>query len=671
MLWIVDWLACGLVRVVGWLLCRLPASAAVWIGERLGALGYWLQPKRTRIGLANLRAAFDGTLTPTESHRIIRSYYRQLGAGVIELLRLPAIDRAYVDRYITIEGRRWFDEAVASGQPILLLTGHYGNWELSSIVAALLGFPIMALARAQEKLPRLYRLLVSYRESKGCTIIHKGGAVKRLVTALENRQCIGIVGDQASRQGLFVDFFGRPALFSKGPFELAYRKRALVLPTFIHRLRGPFHRLVVEPPIRLSQQQSEDQAVRAGIEQFAGVLSRHIREDPGQWLWLHKRWKHTSSRRLLVLSDGKLGHLKQSLTLVSALQDGRPDITSRVVEIRYRHQWGRLLALLWSWWAPAGLGATRCLALALTRDSQAALLGQYADLVVSCGASVAPVNLLWAAENRGKSIVMLNPAPLPLSRFHLVIAPRHDRLPTRRNVVSIAGAVAEPWRDEALRQAKALLQTHPNFRADGPFDVAQGPHPVPCGPVIAVFVGGETQQYVLPQGFADALIRQVTTACETIDGCHLVTTSRRTSTAVERTLTERLRTEPRCRLLLIASRDPIDLPAAPGGSAQAGGTMEGMLGSADVAVVTGESISMVSEACASGRPVIVVEPPLRRPSTLTKHRRFLHDLASEGYVRVVPVPELGAAIQRAVTERHEGKRLDNLAVVRDALLHLL
>ncbi|MBI3020481.1 MAG: hypothetical protein HYY59_00555, partial [Candidatus Omnitrophica bacterium] len=414
MLWIIDWLACGLVRVVGWLLCRLPAPAAVWIGERLGALGYWLQPKRTRIGLANLRAAFDGELTSAELRRIIRSYYRQLGASVIELLRLPAIDRAYVDHYITIEGRRWFDEAVASGQPILLLTGHYGNWELSSIVAALHGFPIAALARAQEKLPRLYRLLVSYRESKGCTIIHKGGVVKRLVTALERRQCIGIVGDQASRQGLFVDFFGRPALFATGPFALAYRKGALIIPTFIHRLHGPFHRLVIEPPIKLSRQQSEDQAVCDGIEQFAGVLSRHISADPGQWLWMHKRWKHTSARRVLVLSDGKLGHLKQSLAVVDALREECPALVSQVIEVRYREPGGRLLTLLWSWWAPAGLGGVLCLSCALTGKTQAALLGRYADLIVSCGSSLAPVNLLWAAENRAKSVVILNPAPLPL-----------------------------------------------------------------------------------------------------------------------------------------------------------------------------------------------------------------------------------------------------------------
>src|SRR3989338_2903493 len=329
-----DWLACLLVRVVGGALCRLPPAAAVWVGERLGDLASWLQPKRTQAGLMNLRAAFDGALPPEEAGRLIRRCYRQLGAGLMELLRLPVMDRAYVDRYISVEGRRHFEQAMAGGRPVILLTGHYGNWELSSIAAALHGYPIVALARAQQKLPKLYRLLVSYRESKGCTIVHKGGAMKRLIAALDTRRLVGIVGDQASRQGLLVDFFGRPALFATGPFALAHSKDALILPAFMHRVRGPFHRLVIEPPISLRRELPEAEAVRQGISEFAAVLTRHILEDPAQWLWMHKRWKHTPARRALVLSDGKLGHLKQSLAVVEALRDSSPRLSHAGVEGR-------------------------------------------------------------------------------------------------------------------------------------------------------------------------------------------------------------------------------------------------------------------------------------------------------------------------------------------------
>ncbi len=648
-----DWLACTLVKGIGGLLCRLPAGTAVWLGARLGSLAYWLQPKRRGIGIRNLRAAFDGQLSPAEARRIIRACYRNMGASVAELLRLPVMDLAYIERHLTVDGRQHFDAAVASGRPVVLLTGHYGNWELSSIAAALAGYPIVALARAQHRLPKLYRLLVSYRESKGCTIVHKGGAMKRLLTALDERRLIGIVGDQASRQGLFVDFFGRPALFATGPFEMAHRKHALILPAFIRRTRGPDHHLVLEPPIDLSRERSKDEAVRDGIARFAGLLARHILNAPSQWLWMHKRWKHTPARRVLVLSDGKLGHVKQSLAVVDALKARHPELSSQVLDIRYRHPMARALAVLWSWWAPGGAGAAACLRWTLQPASAQALMSRYADLIVSCGAATAPVNLLWAAENRAKSVVLMNPAPLPLRRFSLVIAPRHDGLPARANLIRTSGALTVPMSEDRLRAAEARLQVHPRYQGARAESRAH--------PVVAVFLGGDTPHYELTAAFAEVLIRQVTAVCEVVQGVCLVTTSRRTAPAVERLLAERLANHPRCRLLLLASRDALD------------GTMEGMLGAAAVAVVTGESISMVSEACASGRRGLVVDPPLRAShrAAATKQGRFLEHLAREGYLRRVPVPELGLAIQRALHERQAPKRLDDFAPVLHASARLL
>jgi len=648
-----DWIACTLVNIIGGVLCLLPPSVAVWIGERFGLLAYWLQPKRTRIGIQNLRAAFDGHYTPERLRRIIQSAYRQLGAGVVELLRLPVIDRAYVDRYITIEGQDHFEAALASERPVILLTGHYGNWELSSIVAALTGHPIVALARAQEKFPRLYRLLISYRESKGCKIVHKGGPMKRLIAALGARQLIGIVGDQASRQGIFVEFFGRPALFATGPFDLAYSKQAVILPAFIHRVHGAFHRIVIEPPITLSSHVTKSEGIRQGVERFAELLGRHITEDPGQWLWMHKRWKYTPARRVLILSDGKAGHVKQSLSVVEAMCGPDRVVTHQVVEIRYRHAICRGVTFLWSWWVPSGWGGARLLRSTLTHESASALLTRYADLIISCGASTVPANLLWACENRAKSIVLMNPAPIPLGRFALVIAPRHDALPRRGNVVETSGAVVAHKADPELRQAGHQLRQHPRHRPTSEQDRG--------GPVIALFVGGDTAHYAFDLLFIEALIAALKAVCEATQGWCLVTTSRRTSPTVEQRIVEQLETYPRCCLLIRASRDPLD------------GTMDGMLGLADVAVVTGESVSMVSEACASGRPVVVVKPPLGRHNGAVpmKHQRFLCDLVTEAYVHLVPVDELSAAIHHAITARQPRKRLETFAIVRAAVTRLL
>jgi len=664
----IDWLACAVVKGLGALFCRLPPEVAVWVGERLGTLACWVQPKRTRIGIANLRAAFDGRLMPAEARRIIRACYRHLGAGVMELLRLPVMDRGYLQRYVTIERYAVLQEALASGRPLVFLTGHYGNWELCSMVAALLGHPIAALARAQRRWPRLYRLLVSYRESKGCTVIHKGSALRQLITALAQGRPIGIVGDQASRQGVFVDFFGRPALFAKGPFDLAYDKDAILLPAFIRRRHGPHHHLAIEPPIRLDRTKPKAEAVVDGMRQFAALLTRHIQEDPAQWLWMHKRWKHTPARRALLLSDGKLGHVKQSLAVLEALRESCPQLTHDVIEVRYRHRRHRLATLLWPW-IPGGWGSAAWLQRALTPESARALLTRYADVIISCGSSMAPVNALWASENRARSIVLMNPAPVPLRRFHLVIAPRHDALAPRPNVLTITGAMSPRRREEELRAARRRLETHPRFkaassesRASGDVSLRNG-HPTlePPQPILAVFIGGNTPSYEVTPDFADELITRVLAACEALQGSCLVTTSRRTPAAVEQRLSERLEASARCRLLLLASRDSLE------------GTMDGLLGAAEVAVVTGESVSMVSEACASGRPVVIVEPPRtprKRPGP-TKQARFLQEIVAEGYGWVVPASEIGAAIRRAAAASRVKPPLDNFSIVRAAVARLL
>lgn len=639
----IDLIACTIVKALGWLLCRLPSGLVVWIGSCVGRLAYCLQTGRRQVGEANVRAAFEDQLSPKQIRRIVRDSFIQLTAGVLELLRLPVVDRAYVERHITFEGFEHFEAAVASEKPIILLTGHFGNWELSSIVAALLGHPIVALARAQNKFPKLYALLVSYRESKGCRIIHKGGAIKKMLTALDSGRIVGIVGDQASRQGMFVDFFGRPAQFAKGPFEIAFSKKAVLLPVFIRRVQGPDHRIVIEPPIDLSGENREG-AVRKGIEQFAAILGRHIRAYPGQWLWMHKRWKHTPVRRILVLNDGKLGHLKQSQSIAASLTQEHPERQWKVVDIRYRSRMHRALCIGWILLTRGRVAASRILEFALHPQSAKDLLCTYADMVISCGAAMVPTNVLWTRANRAKSVVLMNPFPLPLRLFDLVIAPRHDRLPKRDNVLETLGAISY-FDMKNQEQAKIRLSGHASYR-----DHSKAGKASVRAPVFAVFIGGDTQHYEVAGGFVDALIAQITAACESLDGWCLVTSSRRSSVEVERILTERLGRHPRCRFLLIASRDSID------------GTMEGMLASADISVVTGESISMVSESCASGRTVLVAEPPLRKASHsgLTRHQRFLRELSSEGYIKLVSVPEIMHTLARVIKDRPKLKRLDEL-----------
>ena len=649
----IDWLLYWVVKFLGWALCRIPPHAAIAVGMILGHVACWCRPRRAAVGELNLKAAFGDRLSPAQRRRLIERMFRHMGAGVVEMLRLPAMDAAYVRRFIRIDGMDHLEGAFATGRPVVLMTAHFGNWELSSIIMAFIGHPIVALARAQERFPRLYRLLVSARESKGCRVVHKGSAMRQLIRTLGRGEPVGIVGDQASRAGVAVNFFGRPALFATGPYKLAYRSRAMILPAFLSRVRGPYHHLMFEPPFDCPPERSSEEAVKVGLERFAALLAGHIERDPAQWLWVHKRWKRTPTRHVLIISDGKPGHVKQSLTVTRALKERYGDVREQAIEIRYRNRVARALCLLWAWWIPAGMGSRSCLRWTLTKACFTQAANAYADIVISCGAATAPVNLLVSAENRAKSVVIMNPAPLPLRRFSLALVPAHDRVARRGPIVRIPGALTAVTEEE-LALAGERLSRHPQFRAQD--TILRGGERV-----VSVLLGGDTRHYELTTTFVDGLIQQVLQACDAVDGVCLVTSSRRTPPDVERLLQQRLDRHPRCRMVLLASRDPLN------------GTSEGMLGLARVVVVTGESISMVTEACASGRPVLVVDPPLRKAGwgRVTKPQRYVRQLARDGYAKPLFLRELNQAIQRAVAQPRATLRLDAYAAVRDAVARLL
>ena len=111
----IDWLLWVFVKGLSALLCRLPATVAIWLGARMGELNYWMRSTRAQVGVLNLRAAFDGELSIAQTHRIVRASFAELGAGVFEMLRLPVIDKAYVDGVRTPQGPSDFGQEQGPG----------------------------------------------------------------------------------------------------------------------------------------------------------------------------------------------------------------------------------------------------------------------------------------------------------------------------------------------------------------------------------------------------------------------------------------------------------------------------------------------------------------------------------------------------------------------------
>ena len=193
---------------------------------------------------------------------------------------------------VEVEGLDHLKAAVAQGRGVLLLTAHFGNWELLAAANAQTGYPLSVVARPLDS-PVLDRLVARFRESGGVLVIPKRRALRRVLEALRRGSMVGILLDQntSRREGVFVPFFGDLASTSKSLAVLAFSSGAPVVPVFIHREPGGRHRVVVEPAIPPPSTGDREQDILAFTAAFANIVEARIRQGPEQWLWIHRRWK--------------------------------------------------------------------------------------------------------------------------------------------------------------------------------------------------------------------------------------------------------------------------------------------------------------------------------------------------------------------------------------------
>jgi KDO2-lipid IV(A) lauroyltransferase len=262
------------------------------IGEGLGAVLYRVDRKHRLIAQENLRMAFHGELSSLEIAELARSTFVNLGRTVVETCRILKIDRENFRQFIRIEGYEHFQEAKRRGKGIIYITAHLGSWELLPLASALMGEPLSIVTRPLDN-PYLDRAITRLRTAWGTKVLPKKPVMPALMQALARRESIGILMDQniTWKEGVFVDFFGRPACTALAPALLALRTDASVLPAAIVRSGRDRHTVLVEkeiPVIRTGRLKAD---VVANTASFTRAIEGLVRKEPSQWFWVHRRWK--------------------------------------------------------------------------------------------------------------------------------------------------------------------------------------------------------------------------------------------------------------------------------------------------------------------------------------------------------------------------------------------
>jgi len=281
----------ALVLWIGRRYASIPARWGHRMGAGLGAAMRWLSPRHYRIVMTNLRLAFGGEKSDPELAAIAAGCYRHLGKCLMEFVRLPAMRAQEIRRVTCYQGREHLDAALSAGKGVILLTAHLGNWEMVGARIAADGYPLNVVARAQRD-DRLTEYIRRTREVAGMRVLHREESVRACLKALRNNELVGILLDQnAGDEGIFVEFLGHLASTAPGAAAFALRTGAAVVPTFGRRNLDDTHTIFFGEPVPLIRTGDLKQDILANTARYTSIIEQHIRAQPEQWFWLHKRWK--------------------------------------------------------------------------------------------------------------------------------------------------------------------------------------------------------------------------------------------------------------------------------------------------------------------------------------------------------------------------------------------
>jgi KDO2-lipid IV(A) lauroyltransferase len=284
----------GLVRGVFALARALgPARSADlggWIARHIGPL----LPVH-RVALGNLRAAFPDK-AENEIKALAREAWDNLGRTGGEYPHLKVLfdyDDANPDPNgrVEVEGIEHFIALRDDARPGIIFSAHLGNWELPAICAARYGLDATAVFRAPND-PAIAEVVHKVRsQTMGGLAAARQGAAFAMQAVLERGGHLGMLIDQHFTRGVRVDFFGRPAVTNPILGKFARNFDCPVHGVRVIRLPGHRFRLELTPPIVLPRDDKGEIDVAGAMQAMTSVVEGWVREHPGQWLWMHRRWR--------------------------------------------------------------------------------------------------------------------------------------------------------------------------------------------------------------------------------------------------------------------------------------------------------------------------------------------------------------------------------------------
>jgi len=287
---VVEHIAYALIVLLTRGIGSLPPRWGLGIGAGLGHLSYRLLRSRREVTLENLRNACPDK-SEQEIDAIALAVFRNMGKLFYEICWFTCMNDEELLGYVKISGMEHIQAAYEKGRGVLVLTAHFGNWELMPVLGALLKYPCSYVYRPLDT-TALEKFLARTRTRYGGAKIPKKRSFRKILKFLDRKGLVFLLMDQnvQRKEAVFVPFFSRPAATNKGLALLALKTGAPVVPIFLIREETGFKGLIL-PEVPRIDTGDKEKDIEANTFAYNRVIESVVREYPEQWFWVHRRWK--------------------------------------------------------------------------------------------------------------------------------------------------------------------------------------------------------------------------------------------------------------------------------------------------------------------------------------------------------------------------------------------
>jgi len=534
----------------------LPLRLAIFFGEFIGLVFYLFNRKKRLIAYKNLKLAFPNKSTK-DIFCVMRRSFINFGVSIIENFIIDRIlDSEFVDSKTY--------ESVEEGSVFVGI--HSGNWELYNAIYARNN---KLIALFQEQKNNIFDKFLNKERAK--TNVVTSNSLKKIIKYVKKGYSSGLVVDHGAEDNApFINFFDQSVPTPKGAVNLAKKFNKKIYPIFGYK-ENNHHIIKVADPID-PQSLTTNQVLRQINSLYEDFLAQH----PDSYMWWYKRFKRKNNLNIIILSDAKVGHLKQSLLVFEFFKELGFTINKKVIEIESKNPFKRVCLEFCALFSGKGCaGCLKCLRFLIKKDVYEKLKSERADFVISTGSTLAPISSIFSNYLGAKSVIVLKPN-LPLNKFTLAFIPEHDRTHAE-NIIPIKGALSVP------------------LDVDKDIDEFKLEFSIKDGKKISVFIGGPLDS---EKNFLDNLIVFISKLKDFSilnNNDLLITTSRRTPKAAEELIEDEFLNFKNCECLIIANKANFSF------------VVGAFLGLSDIVFVTSDSISMVSESLSLKKTTVPIE----------------------------------------------------------------